>query len=46
MIVRGEHFPYVIGGYYEIAHPDRSASHDLVLIKDCGDGIELYRGKP
>jgi hypothetical protein len=46
LIVRDPRFPYVIGGYYEIDHPDRSACRDLVLIKDFGQGIELYRGKP
>jgi len=45
LLVRDKHLPYVIGGYYEIARPDRSASQDLILIRDFGYGIQLYRGK-
>ncbi len=45
LLVRDIHYPYVIGGYYEIARPDRTASRDLILIKDFGYGIQLYQGK-
>ena len=45
ILVRDRNYPYVIGGYYEIARPDRAASRDLALIKDFGCGVQLYRGK-
>lgn len=45
LLVRDARYPYVIGIYYEIAEPDRSASRDLALIEDFGHGIELYRGR-
>ena len=45
LLVRDIHYPYVIGGYYEIAQPDRRASRDLILVKDFGYGIQLYQGR-
>ena len=45
LLVRDIHYPSVIGVYYEIAQPDRTASQSLTLVKDFGYGIELYQGK-
>ena len=45
LLVRDVYHPYVIGVYYEIAQPDRTASQGLTLIKDFGHGIQLYQGK-
>jgi hypothetical protein len=45
LLTRDVHHPYVIGVYYEIAQPDRTASQGLNLIKDFGYGIQLYQGR-
>jgi hypothetical protein len=45
LLVRDIRYPYVIGAYYEIARPDRTASRDLILIKDFGYGLQLYQGR-
>lgn len=45
LLVRDIHYPLVIGAYYEMAQPDRTASQDLILIKDFGYGIQLYQGR-
>jgi len=45
LVVRGKNYPYVIGGYYDIDSPRRTETADLVLLKDFGEGIELYRGR-
>jgi hypothetical protein len=45
VLVRDAHYPYVIGMYYEMAHPDRRALRGLTLVEDFGYGVELYQGK-
>jgi len=45
LVVRGKNYPYVIGGYYDIDNPRRTEGPDLLLLKDFGEGIELYRGR-
>jgi glycosyltransferase involved in cell wall biosynthesis len=45
VLVKDTRLPYVMGGYYDIREPNRSASEGLVLIKDFGHGIQLYKGK-
>jgi len=45
LLARDVHHPFVIGVYYEIAQPDRTASQGLNLIKDFGYGIQLYQGR-
>jgi hypothetical protein len=45
LLVRDIHYPYVIGAYYEIERPNRTASQNLILIKDFGYGIQLYQGR-
>lgn len=44
LVVWGKDYPYVIGGYYGLDNPNKSATADLVLVEDFGEGIELYRG--
>ncbi len=44
LVGEGKNYPYVIGGYYDIANPRRTDAADLVLLKDFGSGIELYKG--
>ena len=43
LVVRGKSYPYVIGGYYDIDNPRRTDAADLLLVRDFGAGIELYR---
>jgi len=45
LVVRGKNYPYVIGGYYDIDNPRRTDAADLALLRDFGEGIELYRGR-
>ncbi len=45
LVVRGKNYPFVIGGYYDIDNAGGPESADLVLVKDFGYGIRLYRGK-
>jgi hypothetical protein len=45
LLVRDKNHPYVIGKYHGNARHDERASQGLILIRDFGNGICLYRGK-
>lgn len=45
LVVKGKNYPLVIGGYYDADNAAGPGAADLVLVKDFGYGIRLYRGK-
>lgn len=45
LVVEGRNHPYVIGSYYTMDSPHRTATGGLTLVKDFGYGIGLYRGR-
>jgi hypothetical protein len=45
LTVKGTHYPFIIGGYYGIGNPGGPETAGLVLVKDFGYGVQLYRGK-
>ncbi|MGD0229923.1 MAG: hypothetical protein ABSC19_06120 [Syntrophorhabdales bacterium] len=45
LVVKGVDHPFVIGGYYDLGRPPGPETAGLILVKDFGYGIRLYRGR-